>query len=579
MERLRGHLATAPSWRIGSARLALAGAMVVAAILLAWWAGNRSFALDEWEYVVNRGDWTLSDLIRPANGHLLALPLVVYKAILSTFGAESHVPFTILTIVLSLLVAGLVFAIAARRLHPWIALIPAGLFLFYGSGWEVLINTAAMQNQFGIAAGLGMILCLDRRRYALASVLLLASLASFTIGLAFAAGAAIRLLAEGDPRGRLRRMWVVALPMIPYVAWFLWAQKYHQSGGSLHSLGTIVSGVFDQLSTIMGGLTGLFQKTGGASPGAAFLETTNRTDALVYVLVGIFVLRLVKGPRLTPAAWGALATLLAYLLLIGYGLDSQRLPEASRYVYMGSLLLVVAGIELTAGLRLERRWVLGLVALAAISLYSNVAQIYPAGNFFQDESEYNRAELAALELARPVVEPGFIPEQTAGPDLVPHQDLLFPAADYFAMTAKYGSPAFSEQELEGASDDARQAADALSIRALGVAVGPKERASPTAPPLAPMDGLNAESLQRGPCLLVRPLSAGTGYASVGVPAEGLDFSASAGLQLGLRRFADSYSSDFPQAQRSGSLQIVPDLSSRPWVASLTITGPVRVCPA
>ena len=555
--------------------------MAVAFVLTLWWAGDRIFALDEWEYVVNRGDWTVDNLLRPANGHLLALPLVVYKALLSVFGAESHLPFTLLTAFLQLLVAGLVYVLAARRLHPWMALIPALLILFFGAGWEVLVNTAAMQNQFGIAAGLGMIICLDRRRDALACLLLAASLASFTIGLAFAVGAAVRLLleAEGAGRQRLGRIWIVAVPVALYVVWFIWARKFHQSGGSLHSVGVMVGAIFDQLSVILGGLTGLFQESGGSAPGSAYLDTASRTNALVFVLIGALVLRFVKGPRLSPAAWGALVTLLGYLLLIGFGLDSQRLPQASRYVYMGGLLLVVAGIELTAGLRLERRWVVGIVAALAISLYANVAQIYPAGNFFQDESAFNRAELAALELAEPVVNPAFIAEQDPIPTLVPHQDLLFPAADYFAMTARYGSPAYPEPELATAPEEARLEADALSIRALGVAVAPSPgEPATTAEPLATAAILNAEAVPKDSCLLIRPLSTDPGYASVDVPEGGLDFSADGGgLQLGLHRYADGFS-EVPGSRASGLLTIPADLSSRPWQASFTLTGPATICP-
>ena len=39
-----------------------------------------------------------------------------------------------------------------------------------------------------------------------------------------------------------------------------------------------------------------------------------------------------------------------------------------------------------------------------------MAEIRTAGSFFEQESEYNRAELGALELARPVVDPNFVPE-------------------------------------------------------------------------------------------------------------------------------------------------------------------------
>ena len=58
-----------------------------------------------------------------------------------------------------------------------------------------------------------------------------------------------------------------------------------QGAGSLRSLAVIVSAVFDQLSAITGGLTGLFARTGPTTD-TAFLDTTDRTGALVFLLIG-----------------------------------------------------------------------------------------------------------------------------------------------------------------------------------------------------------------------------------------------------------------------------------------------------
>ena len=97
----------------------------------------------------------------------------------------------------------------------------AVLVLFLGSAWEVTIVQDVMTNVFCAAAGLGAFLALergDRRGDVAACLLLVAAIACWTLGVAFAIGAAVIVLLQ--PRAR-SRLWVAAMPLALYAAWAL----------------------------------------------------------------------------------------------------------------------------------------------------------------------------------------------------------------------------------------------------------------------------------------------------------------------------------------------------------------------
>lgn len=554
--------------------------MVLSAALMLLWASDRIFALDEWDYFTQRGDWTAVAVLRPSNGHLIALPLVAYKTLLSVFGATSHLPFTLLSVAMELLVGGLLYVYCARRIGNWAALIPAVLVLFLGSGWEVMVNTAAVQNQFGIAAGLGMLLCLDRedQRGDVGAVFLLAaSLASFTIGVAFAAAAAVRVIVDAGSRPGLKRLWVVIAPSALYVVWFVWARKYHQGAVEASAVGSIPSAVFDQLAAILASLTGLFRATGPGDQG--LLVVTSRVMFLVFVLLGAAAWRFTKGPKPSAALWTSLTALAAYLFLIAIGLNELRGPDDSRYAFMGAVLLLAFGADALSGLRLDRRWGYLAGVLLTVSLVGNIAQIHNAGKFFEEESDYNRAELAALEITRPDVSPDFVVEQNLGATILPHRDLVFFASDYFAAADRFGSPADSETELAAEPEEAREAADTTLDGALGLTVnsGPAVSSAPAAAP-AVTGAINAQVNTDGSCVVAKPQKPGELLVTLQLPPGGMSYSSSAGApDLSLRRFADAFTIKIPSVPATGVLEIPTDLSKRPWQAAFAGVGTIRVC--
>lgn len=565
--------------------LTLAAAMLLATILVLAWSGDRSLTIDEWPYFVDRSHWTLENILRPTGGHLLALGMVLYNAYFSVFGPESHLPLTLITVGFQILVGGLVFVYAERRIGSWLALIPAVLVLFLGAGWEILISSAVLPNQIAMAAGIAMLLALDRRDRpgdVLAFVALLASLASFSIGLAFAGAAALRIILERRERG-LRRLVIVATPLVLYGAWLLWSQKYEQGNFSASNLGTMPSAIFDQINAGISAMTGLFRVTGRPSLGDALILDTTRTSALVWALGLAVVVRVIRGPRLDPAAWTTLALVAIYLLLVGIGLNEFRKPDASRYAYMFTVVFALAASDLLAGIRISRPWAIVATAAMAISLVGNVAQIRTAGSFFELESELNRAEAGALELARPYVAADFVAESGRGYGVSPYRDFIQPAGTYFAAVDRLGSPAYSPDEIASSSLQAQIAADEVLVSALGLEVGdappqPRSEIDATAQ-LAPL-ALNGVVAERRGCIRLTPVQPGGSYVSFNVPApDGVAFYGSsppALVQVG--RFTESPDVKLPASASSGLIQVPTDGYPRPWRAALTYRGEMTICP-
>lgn len=565
--------------------LILGACMVVAAILVLIWNGSTSLTIDEWPYFVDRSHWTLENIMRPTGGHLLALGMVLYNADYSLFGPEPHLPLTLVTIGFQCLVSGLVYAYARRRIGPLPALIPAILILFLGAGWEILMSSAVLPNQMAMAAGIGMLLALDRRDRrgdALAFVLLACSIASFSIGLAFAAAAALRILLERRELG-LRRLVIVVVPLALYAVWYVWALKYEQGNFAASNIGSMPSAIFDQINASLSAVTGLFRVDGRPAIGDALILDTTRTTALVLVAGFAVVWRIVKGRPLSPAAWTTLALIGLYAVLVGLGLNEFRKPDASRYAYMFSVLLMLVSADLLAGIRIPRVWAIAAVAALAVSLVSNIAQMHTAGTFFESESELNRAEAGALELVRPYVAPDFVAESGRGYGVFPYRDMTQPAVSYFDAVDRLGSPAFDPGEIAAASPDAQAAADKLLVSALNPTVqeAPKRpTGGPDAIPVLQPLALNGEASEADGCVLVSPVQPGATFALFQVaPGTGLAFYAKKPMSdVAVGRFTEGPDISLGPAGKSGLISFPEDAYDGPWKVGLTYTGKVTACP-
>jgi hypothetical protein len=553
-------------------------AAALASIAYVLWLGRgQTLILDEWSYLLHGREWSTTTLLEPHNGHLILFPTLVLKLMHGTFGISSHLPYQLLAVLLNTLIAALLYVFARRSVGPLVALLPAILILFYGAGWDAFVTGYQLPNLFSMAAGLMALLFVrrkDMRGDVLTCLALSLSLASVSVGVAFVAGIAVALLLRGRPAA-IRRAWVVLVPVALYAAWFIWAIRFREAEVTAHNVGSLLSGMFDQLAAVLSGITGL-----GAAPGAADLATSigDRPDwgptLVILALIGVALA--LRHRRPSPSLVVAMAVLLVYLATVALALGGDRIPNASRYVYMGSVLTLLVLIETVRGMRPSRGWAIGLTTALFFSLLANGATMGVGGRVVRLESATNRAQLGALEIARDrvsgdlVVESG---EQTT----MSNPDMLFDAGTYFDVVSSFGSPAYTEGELEGAAEQAREAADQLLARALPISVRPGFRPV-EGPPVAVVEG---EYVRRpGGCMLIVPKKGSGSRVAADVPSGGFSYSLAGAERpaLRLRRFADEFAvaPDLPPGPARVTIPV--DRSDRPWEAEIVTTSRLELCP-
>jgi hypothetical protein len=555
----------------------LGTAILVSTLLILYLGRGQTLVVDQWGYLYGFHSWSPQTLLTPHNGHLIVLPLLVYKTLFAVFGIESHLPFQLVTLALSATVASLLFVLIRDRVGDLLALGAATLVLFYGAGAEVILPTFMIPNLLGLSSGLGMLLVLRREdlRGDLAACLLLAmSLASFSIGVAFAAGAIV-MLALRPPGQRLSRAWVVALPLLAYVAWALWARKFDQQSIYVHNLKILGSAVFDQLGAALAGLTGLFTTPNG--PPADANPVPIRTEWAPALIVGLAVIVIVRLRRLPPPTASALAAvtvLLGYFLLVGIALNMFRNTFDPRLVYLGSVLTLLALAELVAPYRPGRAALAVAGVVLVFSLCANIAELGDSAKMLRAESAANRAKLAAIEIAGGSVPAGFLVEE-------PPEDMTFNVAAWRELEADYGSPAYSPADLVEASPAAREAADEELFDALGI------RAKPLSVlrPFSTGEGVrlaiisSGEVRRRRACAAIDPLPGAEMVAVFEALPGGFSYvSGAAPLEVTLGRFADATHAALNLPSGASQVRIPEDGSARPWVVSVTTGTPALICP-
>ncbi len=277
-----------------------------------------------------------------------------------------------------------------------------------------------------------------------------------------------------------------------------------------------------------------------------------------------------------------LAILAAFWLLTALQRAGVGPADASRYVAVAAVFVVALVVELLAGVEISRRaWPL-IGAVAAVIAVANIGDMRSAAGFLRDQGLLTRTGLAALEIARPVVRPDEPISGIGGYPLV-----VVRAGQYFRLERDLGSPATSAEELAGASEAARLAADEELTRFHRVGL------TPTTPPpnrgTAPTVDAAAggRATPSGSCVEFAPAAAGPAApkpaVELTVPAGGLVLTArGGGATVSYRRFADRYPEDPLDRLApggSGLLTIRADRSPRPWHVRVAPEARLTACAA
>jgi hypothetical protein len=537
-------------------------AIAAYAALALWLTRGTTFYVDEVGFFQSSHGFEPNSLLAPLAGHLVAIPRAIYVASFKLFGA-SYIPFRLVEVTGVALVAGLFFVFAKRRVGGAAALAPTLVLLFFGTTWENTLSPLGIPPVYSLAAGLGALLALDRddRRGDLgACLLLVAAVASFSWGLAFVAGAAVSVLLRPD---RWHRVWIFLIPLALYGAWSLAESSLDTSTSGANALTFRLSNLLlipnytaDFVSAVAAAITGLNYDF---SASKALVSIPNGADTSFGPVVAAFgvaalVIRVRRGgvPR---SLWIGIAVLLGLGTLLGAAVSPPaRTPFQLRYMYPGAVAVLIVAVEAARGLRISRGILVTLLAMAAVSLTTNIAHFREGGAWLRSYSASARADFTAIELARGHVDPAFAPSSGLA------FFLGVKAGQYLAAVDRIGSPAFTPAELQGQSEAVRSGADSVLATALGVKV---------TPPAAGETGRHCHQL------------GATGAAAVGllVRPPGALLRSPAPAQVAVGRFgtgapvqAGSLTANVPAA-----LPIPADKSPQPWHVTVATAQQVTVC--
>lgn len=546
--------------------IALGIAMVLSAVLILATAHGESFGIDEMFYlgrmvedsgrIVQHHSLDLGYLLGPYNGHLQLGGKLIYEATFAVFGAN-YTAFVAVNILALCASVGLVFELARRRVGPLTALAPCILLLFLGFAREVLLWPFDVHTLAAIALGLGAVLALEResrRGDVLACVLITLSVATIEVGLSILVAIAVLILLRPN---RLRRAWIFILPAALYVAWWIWARKFHQdqSAISVDNIDRIPKTVYHSAAAVLGSLTG----TNPVIPATYITAVTWFGKALAVAAAVAVAVRI--GLRKVPLGlWAWLAVLLFYWVTMG---AAARPPEGSRYVFFGAVGVLLVAAEAVSG-RVGKRLAAGVAVIAVLALPANIAQLRSGHetDVLHHDAGVSRTEFAMLELAGDRVDPEYI--ASADPNVSAVGGGLFipiPAGAYLRSVQRNGSAAFTLAELRSQPDELRKIADITLADAIGLRATVARR---------PPDAAR--------CPVVSP-AAGSGSASFPLPPGRTVFGPAGDqpVKLGLRRFASGESGELEKVPAGAwrSLEIPRDAAPERWHG--VVDAPLRVC--
>jgi hypothetical protein len=494
--------------------------------------------------------------LAPHNGHLVLGGRLVYQLLYELVGTD-YLVFRIVEVAGILTCAGLFFVLALRRTSPPVALALSISLLSFGYANETMMWPFDLHTVYPAVLGLAAFLALERRDRlgdALACLLLVLAVVTVEVGLAFTVGAAVLIL-QGE--GRARRLWVFLLPLLLYLAWWVWAHKFGQSDVQLSNVRLIPYEFSGALAAVTGSLLGL-NLTAGASPPEFVGVTPAAWVAAGFVVAGVGY-RISRG-KVPPTLWAFIATALAYWLTMAMG---GRPPDSTRYVFVGAVLVLLVVVDAIRDVRFGLWATAAVFAVVLLAIPPNVAKLNDGRAHEMEAAKMIGSEYAMVDLAGDHVRPSYFPAIDPAVEAVGgYLGVALDSGNYIKGRERYGSLGMPLSQLRRQDVKYRQVADAslvgaLRVRLHRVAAQAGAAACPAVTDATPVE-LAYFKLPRGGALLG---------------------SASGAVEIGVSRFIRGVPSVPLGRLGAGEwaeLRIPPDAAPDPWRA--VVSGPVQVCP-
>lgn len=531
--------------------LALGACLAAAAGLVLTLQAQLGFAYDEWDFLLGRRGFDADTFLAPHHEHISISNIAIYKGLAEAFGIDSPRPFQIVSTLMLVGAAAVLFTFLRRRVHWLVALAVILPLLVLGPAADNVIWPFQLAFSGSIAAGVGALLALDRdSRTAdlLACALLIVAMSFSSLGIPFAVGVAVHVALSGHLRARA---WVALVPVTLFGLWWVGWGREAESFFTYRNLANSPTFVLDGLASSIASLLGF----GGDGPsGVTALDAGRPLLLIAATAAGYRLLRLGHVPR---GVWVAIAITISFWLLTALNANLFRFPTTGRYQLIGAVFVLLIAAELLRGVRLSRGVLAVVLVLAAVAAASNLDILRQNWLSFRAEAQYQRGALSAVEIARDEIEPAFVVDLPGGVTIFGDAALYLDAVD------ELGSPAYAPEELPGAPEPARRAADEVLAKAQslrGTPVSPAGRAA--CEPLEP-DGFGTAVTVLGPGAYV-------------VRATGLGPEP---VRLRARRFADGFEVELGviTPRRPAAIEIPQDRAPRPWELQLVGAESAAVC--
>ncbi len=385
-------------------------AAAVAASLVVLYAGGRRqwFIRDDWALLLTRrrllhqrgvAAW----LFTPQDGHWLTVPAIVFRMIDAVAGLGSYWPYLLTAMVPHIAIVVLVRVLCRRNgVSAWTSTLVCAVLLVFGSGWEDILFAVQISYNLSLLGFLAQLVLTDHDgpvdwRDAAGLACGVVGLLSSGFGPFFIVGIAVFLA--------LRKRWrAAAFAVVPLAIGYGWWWLVY---GSDEAATNKPGGKSQVAAFALRGLTATF---------TGLLGIATLAGVAMVATLAVVVWR--RGNALQPAIVALSATALVMFVgvgweRVGYGMAAA---EASRYVYMGAMLLVPA-----FALAIDRLRVIGAPALTAgrlvlaLSAVINLGSLLSYGSDWAKRSACDRNVLSLLAGS---------PDQTSGVDPT-YQPVLF----------------------------------------------------------------------------------------------------------------------------------------------------------
>lgn len=444
----------------------LAAAMALSAATIVFLGRSLTFWSDELDWLTGLDGFAPKTLLIPHNGHLIALPRLLYELLPRLFGAD-YLPFRLLSAAAVLSCCALFFVLVRRRLGGPVALAPTLVLLFFGTSSEVVLSPLGLVITLSVGFGLAAFVAVEmdhRRGDVAACVVLTLAILSETFGTIIAGGVAIYLLL--DPCRR-RRIWIAAIPILLWAAWWVWAQRFDQEIAMASNLPGVPSFVVESAAASLAAITGVGKSFGSGSEG---VEVVVKAVFIAMTFAGIVLLGLrIRRAGSGPALWPYVATVLAFWVGTALAASDERQPTTPRYVFFGAIMVMLIVAEAIRGERLRGGAMKGVVIFFAACVAANAIRLAYGADGLTDRARAVGSQVAMIELAGGAAQPTVSPRSIGPPA---SRDVASPASAINGFAERYGPIGMSLDEVRDQSDRLRENADLVLSRALGLVAIP-----------------------------------------------------------------------------------------------------------